>query len=86
MFQVLLKIIHPYRLGYEEAKKVTALRTKLDKQETANTLLRKQVAYLESEEGAECEARRQGYRRPGESVYLLDKAAIAAAGSTTATP
>jgi cell division protein FtsB len=81
MFQVLLKIIHPYKLGYEESKKVAALRVKLDKQDAANTTLRKQVAYLESEEGAECAARRQGYHRPGETVYLLDKDAIAAAES-----
>jgi cell division protein FtsB len=86
MFQVLLKIIHPYKLGYEEAKKVAALRVKLDKQDAANTTLRKQVAYLASEEGAECEARRQGFHRPKETVYLLDKGAIAAAENASTAP
>jgi cell division protein FtsB len=79
VFQVLLKVIHPYRLGYEEARKVAALRAGLNKQEAVNADLRHRVAYLESDEGGECEARRAGYHRPGETVFLLDKAAIAAA-------
>jgi cell division protein FtsB len=86
MFQVLLKIIHPYKLGYEEAKKVANLRSRLENQQMANAALRRQVAYLQSEEGAEREARRQGYQRPGESIFLLDNAAIAAAGAPAPPP
>lgn len=76
IFQIAIKVIHPYRLGFDEARRVAELREKLAKQTARNNELSKQVAYLHSSEGAECEARRLGYHRPGEVVYLLDQTAI----------
>lgn len=71
LFELMVKIVHPYQLGDQQAKKAQQLRQQLAQQEARNTDLRKQVAYLRTEEGAEALARRAGYHRPKEEVYLL---------------
>lgn len=79
LFLFLSKVVHPYKLGYEVGREVTDMRGKVEAQEAANQTLRARIAYLRSDEGAEREARRAGYHRPGEVVYLLrsDEAAAA---------
>jgi cell division protein FtsB len=76
LFLLLAKAAHPYLLGHEENKKVAALQERLDRQHAENVALRKRIAYLKSPEGAESEARRAGYHRPGEVVYLMDPAVL----------
>ncbi len=68
---VVEKAAHPYWLGHSVQQEVTQMREQLAEQNARNARLRAQVQYLESEEGAETAARRAGYRRPGEQVYLL---------------
>lgn len=70
-FQVLVKIVHPYQLGSEEARKVAELRARLNRQNQENVSLRAHIAFLKSDEGAEAVARRAGFHRPGEIVYFL---------------
>ena len=52
---------------------VTTLRGKIAVQKARNASLRAQIAYAQSQEGAEAEARRAGFSRPGEQVYLLQE-------------
>ena len=74
LFQVTRKVIRPYQLGYTESRKVAVLREQLATENRRNDALRQKVAYLQTAEGAESEARRArpGWHRPGEVVYLLD--------------
>lgn len=71
LFQVVAKIIYPYRLGYQEAKKVAALQTRMDRASALNAYYQKRVDFLKSPEGAEMLARHGGYHYPGETAYLL---------------
>lgn len=71
LFAFLSKVVHPYRLGYQVGQEVAAQRESLERQQRVNAQLRARVAYLKSEEGVEREARRAGYHRPGEIVYLM---------------
>lgn len=73
LFQLMVKVVHPYKLGYEQSQKVAELKEEWERIETGNARLRQQVAYLQSPEGAETLARRNGYHRPGEIVYMLDR-------------
>jgi cell division protein FtsB len=87
IFQFLIKVVHPYRLGYQQAQKVAEMRSDLNTQIGDNQRLQAQVTFLQSDEGAEMLARRNGYHRPGEVVYLLDQdaaRAINAAPESTA--
>lgn len=70
-FVLILKILHPYRLGHEVSSQVAILRTRLDREESENALLRRRILFLRTKEGAEVTARRSGYHRKGETVYLL---------------
>jgi len=72
LFQVVAKIIYPYKLGYQEARKVAALQLRLNKATAMNDFYRSRVNYLESQEGGEMLARHAGYHRPGETAYLID--------------
>jgi cell division protein FtsL len=62
------KVIHPYWLGHEVGQQVAQVREQVARQKARNAELRKQILFLRSEEGAEREARRRGFRRPGEEV------------------
>jgi cell division protein FtsB len=81
LFQLYVKINHPYQLGDEEARKVVALQERLNRQDRQNAVLDQQLQYLQSNEGTETLARRAGYHKPGETVYLLDRDAISATQS-----
>lgn len=70
-FLLIVKIVHPYKLGHEVGAQVAELRAKRDREERANALLRERVAFLRTPEGAEVTARRNGWHRKGETVYLL---------------
>ena len=71
MVLVVEKAAHPYWLGHSVKREVDEMRVRLSEQNARNAQLREQIRYLRSEEGAETTARRAGYRRPGEQVYLL---------------
>jgi hypothetical protein len=75
-FAFLVKVVHPYKLGDEQARDIEKLQAELAREEARNDRLRKRVAYLYSNEGAEREARRAGFYRTGETVYFLDSAAL----------
>ena len=79
--RVIARTAHPYLLGYQEGKKVAALRERLQQQSSTNVALKQRIEYLKSSEGEESEARRAGYHRPGEVVYLLDPASLSATPS-----
>lgn len=66
-----VKIIHPYQMGWKVNQDVKKVETELNRQYAQNALLEKRLAYLKTPDGAETEARRAGYARPGERVYLL---------------
>ena len=68
---LLIKAIHPYKLGYDEAQKIAVLNEQLAARRAENAILQKRVAYLNTPEGAEVEARRAGWQKPGETVYLI---------------
>ena len=68
---LIIKVVHPYKLGYDEAQKIAVLKETLAARRADNALLRKRVAYLNTNEGAEVEARRAGWQKPGETVYLV---------------
>jgi cell division protein FtsB len=70
-FRVMQKVVHPYRLGNEVGQQVAVLREQYRRQEKENAVLRQRLAFLRSNEGAEVEARRAGFHRKGEIVYLL---------------
>ena len=71
LFAFLNKAVHPYRLGFETRHQVRAARAELARQQAANEELRRRIAFLNSPEGAESQARRLGYYRKGETVFLL---------------
>jgi cell division protein FtsB len=71
LFAFMSKVVHPYRLGYQVGQEVAEQRESLERQQRINAQLRARVAYLKSDEGVEREARRAGYHRPGEIVYLM---------------
>jgi hypothetical protein len=71
LFQVMVKVVHPYKLGFEEGRRVADISAQLKKQEDKNKALKREIAYLVSPEGRESAARRAHYRVPGEMVYLL---------------
>ncbi|MBC7808008.1 MAG: septum formation initiator family protein [Akkermansiaceae bacterium] len=66
-----VKIIHPYQMGWKVAQDVKKVENELRRQHAQNALLEKRLAYLKTPEGAETEARRAGFARPGEQVYLI---------------
>lgn len=68
-----VKVIHPYQLGWAVEQDIRAVRADLRKQNARNAALQKRLAYLQTPAGAETEARRAGFARPGEMVYLLRK-------------
>jgi hypothetical protein len=70
-FRFMQKVVHPYKLGNEVSQQVAVLREQYNRQEKENAVLRQRMAFLQSDEGAEVEARRAGYHRKGEVVYLL---------------
>jgi cell division protein FtsB len=78
---VIEKVARPYWLGHQGDQQVAELRARLVAQRWRNAELRAKAAYLRSPEGGEATARRHGYRRPGEEVFV-----IAQPGSTTAVP
>jgi cell division protein FtsB len=70
-FRILQKVVHPYQLGNEVGQQVAVLREQYNRQEKENAALRQRLVFLRSKEGAEVEARRAGFHRKGEIVYLL---------------
>lgn len=81
IFELMVRMVHPYQLGNQQAKKVDDLKLRLARQEARNTELRKDLEFLRSDEGAEALARSEGYHRPNETVYL-----IAPSGATPTNP
>lgn len=71
IFQVMVKLVHPYKMGREEGRKVAEIKERLSSQRRKNATLYREVVYLKSAEGAESAARRAHYHRPGEIIYLL---------------
>jgi hypothetical protein len=78
LFHIVNKIAHPYKLGDEEARKIVALRARLQRQETENEALNAQLKYVSSAEGRERMARHHHYHRENEIVFLLPPEALAA--------
>ncbi|MBC8101397.1 MAG: hypothetical protein H7Z41_02255 [Cytophagales bacterium] len=70
-FLFLQKVVHPYKLGNEVGEQVAVLRAQQGHQEQENAVLRERLLFLRSKEGAEVAARRAGFHRRGETVYLL---------------
>lgn len=66
-----LKVLHPYQLGFAVGKEIRTANAELRKQNARNAELASRLAYLQTPEGAETEARRAGFARPGEQVYLI---------------
>ena len=73
LFAFVEKAIHPYWLQHTVGRDVSVLREKIATQKARNANLRAQIAYAQSEEGAEALARRAGFSRPGEQVYFLQR-------------
>ncbi len=70
-FRFMQKVVHPYRLSNEVGQQVAVLREQYKRQEQENAALQQRLVFLRSDEGAEVEARRAGFLRKGETVYLL---------------
>jgi hypothetical protein len=70
-FVLVGKTLHPYLLGHREGAKIAVMQESLDRQTATNVALHKRIEYLQTPEGAESQARRSGFHRPGEVVYLL---------------
>jgi cell division protein FtsB len=91
LFVLIEKAIHPYWLGHEVERQVRALREQVARQRKENDDLRAQVRFLQTDEGAEREARQARFYRPGEVIYLLrtarpEEAAAGAEAQTTTAP
>jgi hypothetical protein len=73
LFQICVKLTHPYRLGYEMSQEVRQAQSELDKQRIVNSELYRRIRYIKTPEGIEREARRQGFYRPKdrETIFLL---------------
>lgn len=85
LFVFILKVVHPYQLGYAVELDIRQVQTELNRQKARNSLLERRLDYLKTPEGAEMEARRAGWARPGETVYLL-RPADNVKGSGVSTP
>jgi cell division protein FtsB len=70
-FAFMVKVVHPYKLGYEVGRDADRVRADLRAQRAENARLEERLRYLRSDEGVEREARSAGFYRPGETVYLL---------------
>jgi cell division protein FtsB len=70
-FELLVRVVHPYQLGDQQARKVADLKARLERQEARNADLRRELEFLQSDEGAETLARSEGYHKPGEKVYMI---------------
>lgn len=70
-FRFMLKVVHPYKLSSEVGQQVAVAREQYNRQEKENAALQQRLTFLRSKEGAEVEARRAGFHRKGEIVYLL---------------
>ena len=73
LFLFLAKTMRPYLLDHEEGTKIAVMESRLSRQNTINGILQSRIDYLQSAEGMESEARRNGFHRPGETVYLLPR-------------
>ena len=84
-FCVIMKIVHPYRLGHEVGQQVATLKSKLDRETQENAALQERLNFLTTKEGAEVAARRGGFHKPGETVYYLpdDAPSPSAGGDAT---
>ncbi|MBC8142050.1 MAG: septum formation initiator family protein [Armatimonadetes bacterium] len=71
VWSFVLKVLHPYQLSFTVGKEIRAAKADLQKQNARNAVLASRLAYLQTPEGAETEARRAGFARPGEQVYLI---------------
>lgn len=71
VWSFVLKVLHPYQLGFTVGKQIRVAKADLQKQNARNASLSARLAYLQTPEGAEAEARRAGFARPGEQVYLI---------------
>lgn len=64
-------LVRPVARGNEYGRDVVVMRERLTQQKKVNANLRQRVAYLRTDEGAERLARKKGFHRKGEFVYLL---------------
>ncbi len=64
-------LVRPVTRGNEFGRNVAVMRERLARQRKVNADLQRRVAYLRTDEGAERLARKKGFHRPGEIVYLL---------------
>lgn len=77
VFAFAVKLIHPYQTGFAVDREIRKERAELKRQEAQNALLARRLAYLQTPDGAETEARRAGYARADEIVYLLRRSPAA---------
>ena len=66
-----MKVVHPYQVGWSVARDRKKIQAELARQNRQNRQLEARLAYLKTPDGAETEARRAGFARPGELIYLL---------------
>jgi len=64
-------LVRPVARGNEYGRNVAVWRERLVQQRKVNADLKRRAAYLRTDEGAERLARRKGFHREGEIVYLL---------------
>ena len=82
-FRFMQKVVHPYQLGSEVSQQVAVAHAQYRHQEQENAILQEQMMFLRSKEGAEVEARRAGFHRKGETVYLFPATQETTDGSST---
>jgi len=76
MVALVAKIIRPYREASLQKQDLASTRTKVAALDEQNRQLRKRIAYLNTREGMEREARGLGYTLPGEVPVFVEPSAL----------
>lgn len=80
------KVAYPYRLGNQVEASLQQMRADLARQKRENEELRRRIQYRKSAEGAESEARRAQFARPGEQVFMIPELKSALPSSDPSSP
>jgi cell division protein FtsB len=86
MFALVAKIIRPYQEASAQKRDLAATRTQVAALDQQNQELRQKIAYLNTREGMEREARGLGYTLPGEVPFFVESSALPQAAAPAPRP
>ena len=84
---MVMKAARPYLISYNESKERSDIQRQISQAEAENRVLRRDIAYLDTPEGKEAEARKLGWVKKGEvAVVVPDVGASPFAGEPLPQP